>query len=299
MDNFTILVTTRKYYDLVVNEDDMIPVDDNRLSIFSSLIEELHKQSDFEEKKELEDKGLVSVSDIDFDASFDDDDEDDDPEYVKDEKDVNNESKSDVVKTISDLFENFGSDEDARCYGAFWSTWNSPLFLKRIIKEKIVKDKTEGRITVYVAPCFPTMYDTRNIYIRHKFLTILFGELLNNNTFIIAHDKDLYYDSDERNLSLEDCKEGKFVLKEDIVNLDKVFGFQHVNEKGSMFSEFVRKLDMLSYEDCEKAIRILQTDKQNRGKYEKIDKYPFNVDGTFKSNGSAQELSDIINEIKL
>lgn len=299
MDNFTILVTTRKYYDLVVNEDDMIPVDENRMSEFSSLIEEMHKRSDSEKKKELEDKGQFSVSDIDFDTSIDDDEEeDDDPEYINDERDVNNEPNSDAVKIISDLFENFGSDEDARYYRNFWRTWNPPLFLKRIVKEKVDKDKIAGRITVYVAPCFPTMYDSLNINIRHIFLTTLFGELLNNSSFLIAHDKDLYHDSDERHLSLEDCKEGKFVLKEDIVTLDKVFGFQHVNEMGNMYSEFVRKLDMLSYEDCEKAIRLLHTDKQNREKYEKIDKYPFNVDGTFKSNGNAEELSNIINEIK-
>lgn len=295
----TILVTTRAYYTLTVVDDDLIEVPSDRLNAFAEKITALKKEiteSQSEKAALLAEKRRASADDFDPFENQESDDVDD-AENVESDSPIIIEGPSiclhDVFKS---LFISDGSAEDVRSYEGYWDNWDSKLYLKRIAVHNSAKSKS---FNVYVAPCFPIGFLSTNYMIRHEYLNMLFSDLINSNVVLLAHDKDLYKDSDERSITEEDIHNGGNVLNIDKISLEQVFGFQHVNERNRIFSSFIDKLKSLTFDDCTNAINVIQSDKKNREIYVKIDNYPFNDDGSFKKDGAKESIDDLIDEIKI
>ncbi len=295
----TILVTTRAYYTLTVVDDDLIEVPSDRLNAFAEKITVLKKEiteSQSEKAVLLAEKRRGSADDYDPFENQDPEDVDD-AENVESDSPITIEAPSiylpDVFKS---LFITDGSAEDVRSYEGYWDNWDSKLYLKRIAVHNSAKSKS---FNVYVAPCFPVGFMSANYMIRHEYLNMLFSNLINSNVVLLAHDKDLYKDSDERSITEEDIRNGGNVLKINGVSLEQVFGFQHVNERNRIFSSFIDKLQSLSFDDCANAIKVIQSDKKNREIFVKIDNYPFNDDGSFKKGGAKEAIDELIDKIKI
>lgn len=293
----TILVTTRAYYALTVVDDDLIEVPSERLNAFAEKITALKKEiteSQSEKAALLAEKRRASADDYDpFENQESDDVED--AETVESDLSITIKEPSICLSDVfKSLFISDGSAEDVRSYEGYWDNWDSKLFLKRIV---VPNNTTSKSFYVYVAPCFPIGFLSTNYMIRHEYLNMLFSNLINSNAVLLAHDKDLYKDSDERSITEEDIHNGGNVLKIDSICLEQVFGFQHVNERNRIFSSFIDKLKSLTFDDCTNAIKVIQSDKKNREKFVEIDNYPFNDDGSFKKDGAKKLIDELIDEI--
>ncbi len=292
-----IFVTTREYYSLSVPADDMIEVTHERMSSFADKINAIRQE--IEEAQTLTNDALAEnkrASALDFEPF--DNPTDEELDDLGDAVECNESPKppTEVTLSISDTFKHLfmdgGSAEDVRSYKGYWDNWDSKLYLKRIVQKQ-----DDQSVTVIVAPCFPTDFVSSNYRIRHEYLRMLFGELLSPDVFLIAHDKDLYKDSNERCLTEDDCKNGGNILNGYRIPLGQIFGFQHLNERNHVFSIFVKKLSELTVEDCREAIKVIESDKKNREKYTEIDNYPFSSKGAFKDDGKAEDIRKLIDEI--
>lgn len=280
-----ILVTTRLYYSIEVTPENLVEIDSAGLIRIANLIQDYKHEKEAEQIKkngELEMNGRANIDDFD---------------PFEDEDDIVNEDnltieELDYTKIIRQLFIEGGSAEDHRSYNGFWDNWNSKLYLKRIIL-----NKNANSIVLYIAPCFPTDYYKENLSIRHAYLKALFDKLFSSHSLLIAHDKDLYIENDERCLKIEDCISGSKELSEEVIPLCQVFGFQHVSDPHRLYSVFVNKLGNLSYEDCLNAIETIEHDINNRTIFELIDNYPFSQDGKLNDNGNLESLTNLINSI--
>jgi len=285
----TILVTTRLYYSIEVPPKDLVEINSADLISIAHLVQGYKQEKESEQMKkneDLEKNGRANIDDFD---PFEDDEDDED---VVNEDDSNLDYV-DYNTIIRQLFIEEGSAEDYRSYNGYWEDLNSKLCLKRIIASSSGKS-----IIIYVAPCFPTNYDKMNLSIRHAYLKALFGKLLSSHSLLIAHDKDLYIENEERCLAAKDCISGSQALSEEVIPLCQVFGFQHVSDPNRLYSIFINKLGKLSYEDCLHAIEAIERDMNNRTIFDQIDNFPFGEDGKLKSIDNIEALTNLTNLIK-
>lgn len=204
------------------------------------------------------------------------------------------------LEAIKDMFIRGGSSEDKKKYRGFWDSWDYRLNLKHLtIKGKVddsgshndkaaLQDAQQQAedvcYEIYVAPCFPTKFKDTNLGIRHQFLKTVFGDLLTKDSIVLAHDLDLFLINDERFMTEKDCIDGNNVLSSEIISFSKVFGFQHVDDPGTLYSDVIKKLSSLTIESCKVIIDRLTKEQNNQEIYKQIDEFPFSSDSERKEN---------------
>ena len=275
--NKTILITTRDYYSL--NSEIVSPVEVSLESFSKFLIA-------------ITEKGSASGNNERSMACI-----------MGGKKKKTNQDDNNPLDAIKKMFIKGGSSEDKKKYKGFWDDWDYKFYLKHLLipnpkqmqeKQETIKqtgidagvnecnDKEDDNnipdyFDIYVAPCFPTKFKDTNLEIRHQYIQVIFGKLLNEDSILLAHDLDLFLNNDERFLTKEDCQAANNVFTENTINFSNIFGFQHVDDPHTIYSDFIKKIgtDNLTPKLCNDIIEKL-IDKENNLKYYKqVDEYPF------------------------
>lgn len=269
--NTYILITTRDYYSLDSSHFDLHEVKEQSLLEFSSMIRSICSIP------------IVSNSPTRNVARL----------LKKKKEDESNPDRQNPLEVIRQMFIEGASSEDKKKYHGFWDTWDYKLYLKHLTVESEVNDNaSKTSFEIYVAPCFPTKFKDNNLEIRHKYLKTIFGEFLTPASILLAHDLDLFLYNDERFLKEDDCKEANYILTTENVSYFNVFGFQHVDDPHTVYSDIIKKLDCLTAKICHDIINRLINEGKNQILYKQIDEYPF-----ISSSKSKEDLESLIQQI--
>lgn len=283
--SINLLITTRDYYSLTLPNLSFQEVDRDSLLAFSEIVKRVNTTT-------------VSTSQTRNISAI-----------LGKKKQDSPTDESNPLEFFKEMFLRGGSSEDKKKYRGFWDSWDYKLYLKHISlksggevnelrNDMALRDsQLEAKdicYDIYVAPCFPTKFKDTNLGIRHQYLKTIFGELLNCNSIVLAHDLDLFLINDERFLSPQDCIDAGNVLSSEIISFSKVYGFQHVDDPGTLYSDIIKKLDCLTVKSCKDIIDRLTNEQNNQDAYKKIDQFPFINDSEPKEN-----LMNLIKSIKL
>lgn len=261
-----ILVTTRKYYD--IQSSSLIDISKESLTMIA-------------ESLSLKNDGTTDEDGYDYD--FEDGEA---PQQMQERADCE-------LFAIKELFLNYGSNTDlTKSAREFWSNWDGVLSLKHLV--------IDNMFDIYVAPCFPTTYRSRDLSVRHLYLFALFKDLFGQEAYLLAHDKDLYLNNEERPVTIEDIEMGGNHLPSTIP-IENIIGFQHAYDSSKYYKSFILKLTaIVSVEDCNALLAEFAKEHHNRDLLCKIDDIPFDINGHLLSleKCNREEWDNKKNEIK-